>query len=57
MRIEVVRRLFPKVWFNADTTEADVTRLATTMSARTKRATLASDQNTIGVHTLLMHSA
>jgi len=22
MRIEAVRRLFPKVWFNADTTEA-----------------------------------
>ena len=39
MRIEAVRRIFPKCWFNELTTEAG-RRSATITSARTRTATL-----------------
>jgi hypothetical protein len=40
MRIEAVRRLFPKGWFNEATTEPAGMRSAITTSARTRTAML-----------------
>jgi hypothetical protein len=56
MRIEAIRRLFPKVWFNASTTEAGRDALGYYHERRTKRATSASVLNMTGVHTPLMLS-
>ena len=39
MRIEAVRRIFPKCWFNDATTEAGVMRLASIMRKRMSSAT------------------
>jgi phage terminase large subunit len=57
MRIEAVRRLFPKVWFNADATEAGRDALGYYLKEKMRRATSASDQSMIGVRTPLMRLA
>ncbi len=57
MRIEAVRRIFPKVWFNDATTERAAMRSATTTSARTRRGTSFSAPTTTGRHTRPMRSA
>jgi phage terminase large subunit len=57
MRIEAIRRLFPKVWFNEARPKPDALRSATTTKKRTRNATSVSARIMTGRAMLPMLSA